>query len=247
MIKSSIVLVKGISGSGKSTRVFLFLEYLKKIGVQIDPFFITSCDDKIKQIGVIARELNLIFVGKYYTDGGVSRWQGLDSVTSRLEDSSGLSEFIEKCAERGYNLLIEGAGTTATWRLRPKDLIENRNIKNILLVRYDYADDEKDKYHERIKYRSGKNPNSDSMWDKSHNFMNDFKKSIQESDGFSVCQNTILLHDLSYTSPTFDLGCNILSFFDCEDMCGGFMEFCESSNYVKINSFENFENGKDGK
>ena len=95
----TIYLVKGISGSGKSTRVYLFLEYLESLGLELTPFKFKTLDGKEKEVGVYCEDLDLIFVGKWYENGGVRRWQGHDSMTGRLCHSEGLSYFLKSVAK----------------------------------------------------------------------------------------------------------------------------------------------------
>ena len=115
----TLILVKGISGSGKSTRVYLFLEYLEHIGVSFEPFKFVNIEGKEREIGVYAKDLDMVFVGKFYENGGIRRWQGYDSVTGRLHKAEGLSYFLTEMSNAGHTVVIDGAGTTASWRLRP--------------------------------------------------------------------------------------------------------------------------------
>ena len=118
----SIVLVKGISGSGKSTRVYLFLEFLESLGMKLRPYKFKTLDGKEKEVGVYSEDFNMVFVGKFYENGGIRRWQGYDSMTSRLCKAEGLSYFLKETSKAGHGVLIDGAGTTVSWRLRPLDL-----------------------------------------------------------------------------------------------------------------------------
>ena len=67
----SIVLVKGISGSGKSTRVYLFLEFLESLGMKLHPYKFKTLDGKEKEVGVYSEDFNMVFVGKFYENGGI--------------------------------------------------------------------------------------------------------------------------------------------------------------------------------
>lgn len=237
----SIILVKGISGSGKSTRVYLFLDFLEHLGIKIEPFKFVTLDQKEKQVGVYVEEFNLIFVGKYYDNGEFKRWQGYDSMTGRLCHAEGLSHFLEGVCKMGHNVLIDGAGTTVSWRLRPLDLCGTSGFTNILHVRYDYRDDQWEEYCDRITYRSGEPPKGDCMWRKHTTFQHDFEKAVKEAEEVKECGAHVELFDEPYDVPVWDLGVKIFNFFGLADITEEFVEYCEKSNYLKKNSFETFE------
>lgn len=240
----SIVLVKGISGSGKSTRVFLFLDFLKSLGMDFEPYMFKTLDGKIKQVGIYSEDFNMVFVGKYYEDGGISRWQGYDSMTTRLCKAEGLSYFLEKTSEAGHSVLIDGAGTTVSWRLRPLDLCGTCGFTNILHVRYDYRDDQWEEYCDRITYRSGKPPKGDCMWRKHNTFRQDFEKAVREGKEVIEAGGNVVLHDMPYDAPVWDLGIHILNFFGLNDLESDFKSYCENSDYIRKNSYQSIENGK---
>lgn len=240
----SIVLVKGISGSGKSTRVYLFLEFLESLGMELLPYKFKTLDGKEKEVGVYSPDFNMVFVGKFYENGGVRRWQGYDSMTSRLCKAEGLSFFLEEVSKAGHGVLIDGAGTTVSWRLRPLSLCESSGFSNILHVRYDYRDDQWDEYCARITYRSGEPPKGDCMWRKHRTFLHDFEKAQREGKEVNDAGGNVVLHDQPYDSPVWDLGVKILEFFQLSDLKQAFIDFCEQSDYIVRNSFETFENGK---
>lgn len=241
---NTIILVKGISGSGKSTRVYLFLEFLEHIGCTFEPYMFQALDGKERQVGVYSPDFNMVFVGKLYENNGVRRWQGYDSMTTRLCKAEGLSFFLKETSKLGHGVLIDGAGTTASWRLRPLDLCGESEFTNILHVRYDYRDDQWDEYCARIAYRSGEPPKGDCMWRKHRTFMHDFEKAQREGKEVNEAGGCVVLHDQSYDAPVWDLGVHILEFLGLSEMIAYFKEYCENSDYIQKNSFETFENGK---
>lgn len=242
---NSIVLVKGISGSGKSTRVFLLLDYLQEIGERFEPYIYTPLTGKTQPVGVYSSALNMVFVGKFYEDGGVKRWQGYDSMTSRLAKAEGLSHFLLDTSRKNHNILIDGAGTTVTWRLRPLDLCGTSEFTNILHVRYDYRDDQWGEYCARIAYRSGKPPKGDCMWRKHKTFQHDFEKAIVEAKEVNDAGGYVVLRDQPYDAPVWDLGNEIFQFYGLGEEVNDFIDFCQASDYIKRNSYQNFqENGQ---
>lgn len=240
----SIVLVKGISGSGKSTRVYLFLEFLEALGMKLRPYKFKTLDGKEKEVGVYSEDFNMVFVGKFYENGGIRRWQGYDSMTSRLCKAEGLSYFLKETSKAGHGVLIDGAGTTVSWRLRPLDLCGESEFTNILHVRYDYRDDQWDEYCARIAYRSGEPPKGDCMWRKHRTFMHDFEKAQREGEEVNEAGGCVVLHDQPYDAPVWDLGVHIFNFFGLSELCEEFVAFCKASDYIERNSFVEFQKDK---
>jgi len=241
---SAIVLVKGISGSGKSTRVYMFLEYLEHIGASFTPFKFVNIEGHEREVGIYCEEMNMVFVGKYYENGGIRRWQGYDSVTGRLHKAEGLVYFLTKMAEAGHTVVIDGAGTTASWRLRPLELAATNGILNILHIRYDYTDEQWEDYCNRIKYRSGTLPKSDAMWRKHGTFGSDYRKAVEEAKEVNELGACVEVYNRPYDTPVYDLGVSILKFFGMPELADDFVEYCKQSDYLQRNSYESFENGK---
>ena len=61
-------MVKGTSGSGKSTRVYCFLDFLESIGMELKPYLFTNIQGEEKEVGLYSEELNMVFLGKFYQD-----------------------------------------------------------------------------------------------------------------------------------------------------------------------------------
>lgn len=237
---NTIVVIKGISGSGKSTRVYYFLDFLESIGSKLEPFEFTNINGKTDVIGVYSAEFNMVFVGKFYSENGVRRWQGYDSMTNRLGKSEGLSDFLKKMSDRGISVLIDGAGVTATHRLRPMCLAADSEMMNILYIRYDYREDQRDEYRARITYRSGEPPKGDQMWRKHSNFQKDCEKAQNEAAMVNSAGANAVIADCPYDAPVWDLGARILEFFGMPDLIPIYKDFSEKSNYIQMNSYETF-------
>lgn len=239
MIKDygAIVLVKGTSGSGKSTRVYCFLDFLESIGLELVPHRWVNSEGKEKEVGVFIPEFNLVVLGKFYENQGVRRWQGLDSVTSRFVNSAGLTDFLVDAGLKRMNVLVEGAGTSVSWRLRPMELVATCEFMNILYVRYDYTEEEHEEYYSRVVYRSGKPPKGDSMWRKRHGFGSDFAKSVEEAELLNEAGANVILKDEAWNSPVWDLGCNIFEFFGIPEICGEFREYVNNNDYINQNKY----------
>lgn len=237
---NSIVVIKGISGSGKSTRVYFFLEFLELLGGELKPFEFTNIDGRTDTVGVYSPDFNMVFVGKFYYDGGVRRWQGYDAMTGRLGKSPGLSHFMLEMTHRGIAVLIDGAGVTATHRLRPECLMAESEMMNILYVRYDYREDQREEYRARIIYRSGEPPKGDQMFRKNGNFLHDYEKAVKEAELVNQCGGNAVIVNQPYDAPVWDLGVRILEFFGMNDLVEPYKEYAEASDYIQQNSYETF-------
>lgn len=233
----TIVLVKGTSGSGKSTRVYCFLDFLEKIGIEINPYKWVNFEGKEKDIGIYIKDFNLVVLGKYYENQGVRRWQGLDSVTSRFVNAEGLSSFLKEAGVNRLNVLLEGAGTSVSWRLRPMELVATCEFMNILYMRYDFKEEEHKEYYDRVEYRSGKPPKGDAMWRKRHGFESDIIKSKEEALLLNAEGANIVIKEEAWNSPVWDLGCSIFEFFGIPEICNEFMNYVINLDYTNKNKY----------
>lgn len=236
-----IILVKGASGSGKSTRGYYFLTYLESIGIVLKPFNFINILGQQHTIGVCAEEFGIVFIGKWYESGGVKRWQGYDAMTSRLHKTEGLLFLLQALVKRGLCPYIDGAGTTATWKLRPYYLCGELGITNILHIAYNYREDQYAEYKARIAYRSGKEAKGDAMWRKNKTFVHDMQKAEIEAKDVNDAGGNALVLDRPYDAPIWDLGERIFTFFGLADIVPDYKNFClKNQGYLQQNSFETF-------
>lgn len=244
-MKNFVAIVKGVSASGKSSRVyqlFLFLE--KEVEFSKELFYYVNSEGKKRQVGVLFPEVNLLFIGKEYETGGVKRWQGYDSVTSSFVNSAGFSEFLKEQIKE-TSIIVEGAGVTQTNRLRPKFLFEELGIENVYIQYYNFLESEKDKYEERLILRSGSVPPKGTMWDKCRSYNKEHSKSIKESEDLTGKGTFEVFWD-SYDTPIFDFGLKFMIIcmpdIFCEDLELFFLEFVEKYDYQNKNTYINFQN-----
>ncbi len=239
--------MKGVSGSGKSTRAFFLLKFLEqKCGFETVDFTFTNFENKEKSIGVLVKELDLVFLGKRYLTNGFERFQGYDVTTGYFGKSSYLSDYLRDNKDN-YNYIVEGAGVTATNRLRPLFLREYCGFTNIMMQYYNYGMDQKDKYLERLVYRSGKEPKIGTMWEKCDGFIADHKKSEDEIKALRINEpelNMMAFYNL-FDTPAYDFGMKMLAFLDMDEFVMPFLNYCQESTYLTDNSFNNF--GDDSK
>ncbi len=108
MNKTRLIIVKGFSGSGKSTSIELFLKYCisKKMNVRRVDYLDTGV-----QVGYAIDDLKLFIFGKVRPS--YNRFQGGDAVSHTFEKGpSGLANnvrtFMKEWHDKGYDILAEG-------------------------------------------------------------------------------------------------------------------------------------------
>lgn len=228
-----ITLIKGISGSGKSTRLFYVVDFLRSYGYKMEPLKLYGGK---AEIGIQFKELQLAALGKLYNSGVVERFQGMDAVTGHFGTSQGLSDYLLTIS-RDFSLIIEGAGTSATYRLRPNYLLNTLGFSRVYIQYYRFQPTEKPDYLARIVYRSGAEPSKGTMWTKNANFSSDYKNSLLEMKGLPGHERDIFLSDDSIHAPFYDFGVKFLDLF-APQLTDDFLQFCKTSNYVERNSFD---------
>lgn len=232
-----IWVLKGISGSGKSTRAFLLLYYFRDaLKYEITPVFYEK-----KQIGHLVKEANIIFLGKIYENNGIESYQGLDAITGifRNPPENRLMENFSRflMANSQHDFLVEGAGTTGSNRLRPLFLADN-GFNEIYVQYYNFHQDQKREYLDRIVYRSGKEPKIGSMWFKNIGFKNDFLIGRIECDMIKDrCKSTVC-YDY-YNAPSWDFGVKYFTYKNDQKNADGFKYFVKKLDYVNKNKFGN--------
>lgn len=228
----TISVVKGISGSGKSSRVFQLIKFFQNFGFSCENFYHNG-----KLVGLMFNELNLLFIGKIYKSGTIERWQGYDSVTSVFGSSENFSLFLGE--RNGFsNIIIEGAGVTQTNRLRPEFLFNELEFKKIYIQYYNYPSDGLDVYMDRIRERSGEKKVKDTMWKKNKSFRKEFRKSIIEKN--NIGSKNIFIYDSGFMADIDDFGIKFLSIMDLKNLIIEFCEFCTNFDYISKNKYENF-------
>lgn len=233
----TIILVKGVSGSGKSTRVYCFLDYLKHIGMELKPYLWVNSAGVEKEIGVYAEDLNLLVLGKYSTVNGVHKWQGLDSVTGCFINAQGVSDFLQQAGRMKLNVLVEGAGTSVTWRLRPMELCAVCEYLNIFYFVYTFKESQWDAYSARLVYRSGQAPRSDAMWRKRKGFESDYRETVQQAEELNAVGANIQIDYNLYDVPSWDLGSKLLKLWGLADLCEEYVQYTQDNDYTSRNIF----------
>lgn len=234
-----IINIKGISAAGKSSRLHVLIAYLGSKGLTLEDFIRPDYKGKDQSYGTLIKELNLVVLGKNYEKDGVLRFQGFDAVTGRQSKSHEWSQFIIDQVKEGYSFIVEGAGITNSNRYRPEFLF--KEIPDLSLVAnyyYNFEPEEKQAYLDRVKYRSGKVPKKDSMWDNGPGIYRDYEKSLEEAASkVPEGKRCVASYD-SWKEPIWHFGFKFFTdIFAAPDKLPEFQKFCEEYDYVNTNKY----------
>ena len=221
-MNNEIYLVKGISGCGKSTRVLKLLQFFRNCGFCIEDYMYQTPTGKNKSVGLLVKELNILFIGKVYIKNGHEVWQGYDSVTDDFGKSEDFTNYLIN-HKRNHILIIEGSGVTFSYRLRPKFLVDVVGFKNIVIQYYNFPKTEgsRQAYYNRVMERNGKLPKSDAMWLKNNGFHSDYNSAIEDSKTYPCT-----IYNDTHEPPIDDFGIKFLIDEGLEDFIEDFVIFC---------------------
>ena len=233
----SINIVKGISGSGKSTMVYSAIRFLRLIGYKDELFHFINVEGKDVVVGIIFPELKVIFIGGEYEDGKVIRFNGYDKVTSKFVKAQLFSEFLRDNISK-YSFVIEGAGITQSNRLRPLYLMEFVKPESISMYYFIYKC--REDYDNRIIKRSGKKASKDTAWIKHPSFVWDAEESVRENVwGEKVSVKVFDVEDSKINQSIF--GYDFIGKFIDEESALIYKDFIRLDKYTDINVYENFK------
>lgn len=232
-----VSVIKGVSASGKSSRVYQLLKFFKECGFKDSIFTYVNMEGKTKEVGILFEEIGTLFIGKEYYTGEVLRFQGYDVMTGYFLKSEYFSEFIKETC-KNYDIIIEGAGTTQSNRLRPLFLRNELGVDKIFIQYYNYREDQKDEYDKRLILRSGKKADKDTMWDKCRSYNKEYEKSLDEAQQIGG-ENVFIDYQL-FDVPIDDYGIKFLIMKGLEDLVPEFIQFVSDFDYINQNNFERF-------
>lgn len=239
-MENIVSVVKGVSASGKSSRVYQLISFFEnELGMKKEPFFFTNIEGKRKEVGIFFEEPNILFIGQEYNSGGVTRFQGFDNKTSCFKGTALFCDFLKEQAKKS-SVVIEGAGITQSNRYRPLFMRKDLGIKNIYIQYYNFKNEEKDEYDQRIMLRSGKLPPKGTMWDKCSSFNKEYQFSLNEKESLEN-NETIYVNWDHYTTPIDDYGTKMLVLMGLDFLVERFISYTESFDYIAKNRFENFQ------
>lgn len=228
---NTVFFVVGCSGTGKSTRVQELIEYLEKTGAHtIEPLMLkTSAKPNGVQIGIYFKELNLGIPGKFVEKDGIKKWQGLDQQTAKFGNSNNIERWISVTSLK-MNLLIEGAGITASYRYRPDHMFRETEITSSLTICFHYY--KLQEYVDRIKYRSGKENVSGIMFKKNKGFISHCKSYENELAKLPDYVDYHLL-GYDYSEPVHRVGALILLKLASESELQDFCRYSRNSDITE--------------
>lgn len=204
-MNNTLVLVKGCSGTGKSTRTSFLIEKLKERGFSSLPPL--NYDGKPVCLNIVDPLSNLTYkiFGKYTKTG---KWQGFDIVTKYFPSSEVITQFVIETFSNndGQILIIEGASTTLSWRWRPIYLSQLDQTYQLftycVIIYYQFQKDGFDSYVSRILERSNKLVKNSVMWEKNKYFLNEYKKTLLELEQLTEGQRSkFFVNEFYYNEP----------------------------------------------
>ena len=214
-MKNYLILNKGTSGAGKSTRTKALIKFLM-LKSKYEIFYF-----KGKSLGYYFKDLNLLVIGNLFTKNNKELFQGYDSKTGLLGGSDGLTDFIKENIQK-HNIIIEGAGTTATFRLRPLFLYDVCKVDKIFIQYYQFQPQQKEEYMQRIFKRTGKMP-GEQMWRKNQTFLNEYQRSLDEEKNYKGSFSNVL--EDSWDAPLADFGLKVLILLNKGELLNPFMQY----------------------
>lgn len=170
-----ILIVKGCSGVGKSTRISSLIESLKT-HYQQD---ITPYENFGYTIGC-----NLI-IGGYNKLG---KFQGLDGVFKKIGSMVNFSSTLSHLADY-YTIIVEGSALSLTYRLRPTYLVGENKFDSSLCTYFLY--NSKEEYENRILNRTGKLPKKEAGWNHNKDFEKEYNKYLEELKGVEYTHRVV--------------------------------------------------------
>ena len=233
----TLSLIKGTSGAGKSTRTYMFLLFLRELNYSDSPLLFINSDGKEKQAGILFPELDLLFIGTEYKSGNFTRYQGADNRTSSFCGNQGMVDFVRENKDK-YHMIFEGAIPLNSDKFRPNYLYKELGVSRMYLQYYLFEKDQRDKFDERIVYRSGKKC-GDAVWQKVQTTHNDFKKSSEDAESLKEVASVAVFKNY-FDAEVYDFGIKMLIVLDLDPKVGKFIDFCKQLDYVKGNQFSNF-------
>ena len=161
MLKTTLYVIAGSSGVGKSTQVLFLHEFLKSQGYELRDLI---CEKTGMMIGYVCEELGLSYIGEDVIRDGkksVMRWQGIDNIGRARIAPTCAEQFVEvyKILDK-YDVVIESMMHSVLPGLRPKQVEENtQNAHKVVVLNYFYEDfDERDKRTSLRRAIKGINP-----------------------------------------------------------------------------------------
>lgn len=147
MNNTTLYVIAGSSGVGKSTQVLFLHEFLKSQNYHLEDLI---CDKTGMMIGYVCKELGLSYIGEDVirdNKRSVMRWQGIDNIGRARIAPTCKEQFVEvyKILDK-YDVVIESMMHSVLPGLRPKQVEDNTsNATKVVVLNYFYESfDERD-------------------------------------------------------------------------------------------------------
>jgi len=218
-------LVLGSSGSGKGTRMNQLIKFLEtKYRSEV---YKTTYNDKIFDLGIYFKDLDLLFLGKYTNNkkAGYVSWASFDSLWSKFGGTEPTVDYIKHLKIK--NVIGEGYSNMDTFRVRPKHMSSN-GCKKFFYQIYYYGKENFDKYIDRIVERSGKPPKGTTAFEKEGailGFYDKIKRELEEFEGYAK--------KLPFNADITSLGYDYLKFLELNELAEEFLEYSKNNKHFK--------------
>lgn len=227
-----IAILKGASGTGKSTKVYLLINFLRSIGETLE-LKEMKFGDKFIPIGLLWKEQNVLFLGKEYQSDESIKFISLDYLNSKLGSTRFVCKLISSCIkEQGYSVFGEGEPMMVSNRYRALYFVEEYGVANVFLRYYVYGKEEKQRMIDRIigrtpkeKREKSKKRTFDGAWGRNFGYYTDYKNSEKELPIIGL--EKISLDFCLYTEPVSKVGIDYLNFLSLPDLSKKFEEYCK--------------------
>ena len=223
---NNIYFIKGTSGSGKSTRVYVLLKFFEHIGVKTTDVFFINKNGKNRCVGFLVEGLHIFFLGEKYVKNGVERWQSFDNLNHHFTSLEIAEKWIHEMLVENI-VIVDASAVGLSHRWRPNCLKPHCDEAHIMYYTYTNKED----YLRRIYERVGKHPSTDSGWRNNEHFVRDFNRSKIESLNFD---NKAVASHYNFDEPISHVGEYILMNLGLVSVVEDFKKFCIDFDFVKI-------------
>jgi hypothetical protein len=232
MITSSYAQLKGISGSGKGTRVEQLLRFLlsKNYNYQI---YHTEFKNKKCPIAIEFPDLNIFITGKYAL-GRASKlhsWTGLDYLNTGF-GAWFVYWLIKKFSNK--NFICEGYPLTLS-PVYNLDSIHNKFGYNNVFYQYFFYD-KRESMIDRCFNRNGGKIIKGTCWGTETATKNNYQYNKNLSKELkSPTLNKCEVHTQKFDDPVYVFGYNYLKFLGLGELADKFVSYCNNNSNLRIN------------
>ena len=223
---SSLAILKGASGTGKGTRVYQLIRFLKTLYEPVEYKFISG--GRIKTLGLYFKGLNIFFVGTNVVSNksGLESWSSLDYINAATGKTDLTLNILKLLLEQNFNVVAEGEPMLISYKYRFLWVLENLKPNSMFFSYYMYKD--RGEYDTRIMGRSGKVAGS-TGWERNEGYLIDYRKNRLEKPP----QGDHRLYMSKYDENIALFGEKYLEFVSHQELIPRFVEYSRTTNCLR--------------